>query len=119
MFAEASRARRQGETARAIVLYSELVQRFPGAAEADSAEIALGMLSLNRGAAAQGLGYFERYLAARPQGQLAVEALWGKTRALTALGRQDEARRDLLVLVNRYPRSTYAAAARAQLGMPP
>lgn len=102
-----------------MALYSELVQRFPGAAEADSAEIALGMLSLQTGALAQGLGYFERYLTTRPQGQLAVEALWGKTRALTALGREAEARRDLSVLVNRYPRSTYAAAARAKLGMPP
>lgn len=119
LFAEASLARRQGDAPRAMALYSELLKRFPGAAEADSAEIALGMLSLQAGAPAQGLLHFERYLSERPGGQLAVEALWGKTRALAALGREDEARRDLLVLVNRYPRSTYAPAARAKLGMSP
>lgn len=119
LFAEASLARRQGDATRAMALYSELLKRFPGAAEADSAEIALGMLSLQSGAAAQGLSHFERYLRERPGGQLAVEALWGKTRALAALGREAEARRDLLVLVNRYPRSTYATAARAKLGMSP
>ena len=100
-------------------LYAELAKRFPGTAEADSAEIALGTLSLQSGAAAQALGHFERYLRARPGGQLAVEALWGKTRALAALGREDEARRDLQLLVNSYPRSTYATAARAKLGQPP
>lgn len=96
--------------------YTELTRRFPGTAEADSAEMALGTLSLQSGAAAQALGHFERYLAARPGGQLAVEALWGKTRALEALGRGDEARRELQLLVDRYPRSTYATAARAKLG---
>jgi len=119
LFAKASLARRQGDAPRAMALYSELLNRFPGATEADSAEIALGMLSLQSGAPAQGLVHFDRYLAQRPGGQLAVEALWGKTRALAAMGREDEARRELLVLVNRYPRSTYAPAARAKLGMSP
>jgi TolA-binding protein len=119
LFAQASLARRQGDLPRAMALYAELSKRFPGTAEADSAEMALGTLSLQSGAAAPALGHFERYLAARPGGQLAVEALWGKTRALEALGREDEARRDLQLLVDRYPRSTYATAARAKLGLPP
>lgn len=116
LFAQASLARRRGDLSRAMQSYTELTRRFPGTAEADSAEMALGTLSLQSGAAAQALGHFERYLAARPGGQLAVEALWGKTRALEALGRGDEARRELQLLVDRYPRSTYATAARAKLG---
>lgn len=119
VFAQASLARRQGDLPRAMALYAQVAQRFPGTREADSAEMALGTLSLQSGAAAQALGHFERYLAARPGGQLAVEALWGKTRALEALGREAEARRDLQLLMNRYPQSTYATAARAKLGLPP
>ncbi|HEY6722904.1 MAG TPA: tetratricopeptide repeat protein [Polyangiaceae bacterium] len=119
MFAQASLARRQGDLRRAMALYAQLSRRFPGTAEADFAELALGTLSLQSGAAGQALGYFERYLAARPGGQLAVEALWGKTRALEALGREGEARRELQLLLDRYPQSTYATAARAKLGLPP
>jgi TolA-binding protein len=119
LFAQASLARRQGDLPRATALYAELSRRFPGTAEADSAEIALGTLSLQSGAAGQALGHFEGYLSARPGGQLAADALWGKARALAALGREDEARRDLQLLIDRYPRSTYATAARAKLGQPP
>ena len=119
LFTEASLMRRQGRSGRAIQLYSELLERYPHSAEAGSAQIALGMLHLQSGAAGTALTYFNRYLGEHPAGQLGAEALWGKTRALTALGRDEEARRDLLRLVSRYPRSTYATAARAKLGSTP
>lgn len=119
LFARASLARRQGAVREAIDLYAQVLRRFPGSAEAAQAEVTLGALRLQSGAAGAGLRHFERYLARYPGGPLAAEALWGKTRALAALGRDDEARRDLQLLLNRYPRSTYAAAARAKLGLSP
>jgi TolA-binding protein len=119
LFAQASLLRREGQSGRAIELYSQLLERYPRSAEAGSAQIALAMLYLQSGAAGSALTYFNRYLAEDPGGQLAAEALWGKTRALTALGHDEEARRGLLRLVKRYPRSTYATAARAKLGFGP
>jgi TolA-binding protein len=118
-FREASRLRREGKTALAMRRYRELLQRYPSSAEARASEIALGMLHLRGGSAGAGLRYFESYLGAAPGGQLAADALWGKTQALAAMGRNDEARRGLQLLIDRYPRSTYATAARAKLGISP
>ena len=46
---------------------------------------------------------------------LAPEALWGEAQSLYALGRAAEARRSLSMLLQRYPDSAYAGAARAKL----
>lgn len=119
LFARASLARRQGAVRQATELYARLLRRFPGSPEAAQAEVTLGSLRLQSGAPGASLGHFERYLARYPGGALAAEALWGKTRALAALGRDDEARRNLLMLIERYPRSTYATAARSKLGLSP
>jgi tetratricopeptide (TPR) repeat protein len=118
-FREASRLRRQGESAAAIDRYAALLAHYPSSPQARASEIALGMLHLQGGSPASGLAYFERYLRANPGGQLAADALWGKTRALAALGRSEEARKGLELLIERYPRSTYATAARAKLGISP
>ena len=115
LFANAASARRRGKPQEAIVLYDALQSRFPASAEANAADIALGMLRLSRGNARSALEHFSRYLAHNPRTELAPEALWGQGQALSSLGRQSEARRAYSSLLERYPDSTYASAARAKL----
>jgi len=98
-----------------MLLYDALQNRFPGSAEANAADMALGMLRLQRGSARSALDHFTRYLSRNPRAELAPEALWGKAQALSGLGRGAEARRSYASLLERYPDSTYAAAARAKL----
>ncbi len=113
LFAKASRVRRQGQVSKAIALYQDLQRRHPSAAEAHAADIALGMLYSGRSPRVA-LTHFRQYL--QRGGPLAPEALWGKSQALSALGRTDEAREVWRILLARYPRSAYANAARTKLG---
>jgi hypothetical protein len=113
LFAEASRVRRQGQIPRAIACYQDLQRRYPSAAEAHAADIALGMLHSERSPIVA-LTHFRRYLV--QGGPLAPEALWGQAQALSALGRTEEAREAWRTLLGRYPQSAYANAARAKLG---
>jgi TolA-binding protein len=97
------------------VLYDALQSRYPTSAESSAADMALGMLRLQRGDSGAALGHFRRYLAKNPRAELAPEALWGEGQALSGLGRAEEARRSFGLLLDRYPDSTYAGAARAKL----
>jgi TolA-binding protein len=115
LFASAASARRKGKAQEAIVLYDTLQSRFPGSAESNAADMALGMLRLQRGAPRSALDHFRRYLATNPRAELAPEALWGQAQALSALGRAEEAKKSFAALIERYPDSTYAAGARAKL----
>jgi TolA-binding protein len=115
LFASAASARRRGKAQDALLLYDALQSRFPGSAEANAADMALGMLRLQRGSPRSALDHFSRYLARNPRAELVPDALWGKAQALSSLGLHAEARRSYAVLVERYPDSTYAAAARAKL----
>ncbi len=115
LFANAAGARRRGKPQEAMLLYDALQSRFPGSAEANAADMALGMLRLQRGQARSALDHFSHYLAHNPRSELAPEALWGKAQAFSSLGRGAEARRNYASLLERYPDSTYAAAARAKL----
>ncbi len=118
LFANAAGARRRGKPQEAMLLYDALQDRFPGSAEANAADMALGMLRLQRGQARSALDHFSHYLSRNPRSELAPEALWGKAQALSGLGRGAEARRNYANLLGRYPDSTYAAAARAKLEAP-
>lgn len=115
LFASAASARRRGKAQEAMLLYDALQSRFPGSAEANAADMALGMLRLQRGSARSALEHFTRYLARNPRAELVPDALWGKAQALSNLGQQAEARRSYASLLERFPDSTYAAAARAKL----
>ena len=115
LFASAAGARRRGKAQEAMLLYDALQSRFPGSAEANAADMALGMLRLQRGSARSALEHFTRYLSRNPRAELVPDALWGKAQALSSLGQRAEARRSYATLVERYPDSTYAAAARAKL----
>jgi len=101
-----------------MLLYDALQSRFPASAEANAADIALGMLRLSRGSSRSALEHFSRYIAHNPKAELLPEALWGQGQALSNLGRQSEARRSYSSLLERYPDSTYASAARAKLEAP-
>jgi TolA-binding protein len=115
LFASAASARRRGKAQEAMLLYDALQSRFPGSAEANAADMALGMLRLQRGSARSALDHFSRYLERNPRAELVPDALWGRAQALSSLGRSAEARRSYASLLQRYPDSTYAAAARAKL----
>jgi TolA-binding protein len=115
LFANAASARRRGKAQEAMLLYDALQSRFPGSAEANAADMALGMLRLQRGSPRSALEHFTRYLSRNPRAELVPDALWGKAQALSSLGLHAEARRSYGSLVQRYPDSTYAAAARAKL----
>lgn len=115
LFGAAALARREGNAAKAIALLDGLQQRFPGSREARASDMTLGSLHLQRGAPAAALEHFERYLRGAPRGELASEALWGQAQALAGLGRKAEAVARLRQLVERFPGSPYAAAARVKL----
>jgi TolA-binding protein len=115
VFAQANRLRREGRLSQAIAGYTDLQKRFPGSVEALTAEIGLGVLRLQSGSADIALHHFQRYLQRSPTGELAPEALWGQSQALTVLARQDAAKRSYNTLLSQYPDSAYASAARAKL----
>jgi tetratricopeptide (TPR) repeat protein len=105
----ANRARRAGETEDAISLFRELTQRHSGSAEARLAEVRLGNLLLERGQARAALAEFERHVARG--GSLAPEALYGRARALAALGDQVAEHDAWAALVRDYPGSPYVGFA--------
>jgi tetratricopeptide (TPR) repeat protein len=114
LFRGANEARRAGQSQKAIQLYHSLQQDYPGSAEAALSLVSLGSVlsSANpRGALAQ----FDRYLSTAPRGSSAAEALYGRGRALQALGRQSEERMTWQELLARYPRCPYVDRATRRL----
>ena len=71
----------------------------------------MGRLLLAQNAPQAALAHFSRY-----RGPLAEEALLGRAQALAALGRSDEERSAWRELLDRFPKSVYAARARSRLG---
>ncbi len=113
LFRTANEARRGGRTSEAVRSYQELQQRFPGSAEAHAARVSLGGLLLRSGDAGAALAQFDAYL--RGGGRLEAEALFGRGRALEALGRAADEVDNWETLVQRYPQSGYATHARRRL----
>lgn len=109
----ANRARRAGEAQQAIGLFRELTQRHAGSGEARLAEVRLGNLLLERGQARSALTEFDRHLARG--GSLAPEALYGRARALGALGDSSGERKAWAALVRDYPGSPYVGFAERRL----
>ncbi|WP_434046179.1 MULTISPECIES: tetratricopeptide repeat protein [Sorangium] len=115
LFREANDARRAGSTQRAIELYRALQKRFAGSPEATLSLVSLGGLLLNGGSAAAALAQFDRYLGAAGARPLAVEALYGRGRALRALGRSGDEAQTWRRLLREHPGSPYAEHARRRL----
>jgi TolA-binding protein len=109
----ANRARRAGDAQQAIGLFRELTQRHGGSAEARLAEVRLGNLLLERGQSRAAIVEFDRHLARG--GSLAPEALYGRARALGALGDESAERKAWADLVRDYPGSPYVGFAERRL----
>ena len=111
LFSRANSARRAGRTSDAVALFTRLQREYPRSAEAAHSHLSLGRLLLAQHAPQAALDHFSRY-----RGPLAEEALLGRAQALAALGRLDEERGVWRELLDRFPKSVYAARARARLG---
>ena len=117
LFRAANQARMQADSARAIALYRRLETEFPNSAEAVSARLSLGMLYLHSGQASTALEQFRAYRALS-RGPTLGDALWGESQALRQLGQRTAERRVLEELLERFPDSVYAAAAKKRLAEP-
>jgi TolA-binding protein len=119
LLAYATLLRHKGERNLSAQLFRKLQQRYPGSKEAVLSRVALGSLFLEQGQSAQSLEQFERYLGDSKGQPLDAEALYGKGRALSQLGRRTEAESVWRALVERYPKSPYVSFARKQLPSAP
>jgi TolA-binding protein len=115
LFAEANRLRAAGRMSQAIRGYRLLQEQFPRSPEAILSRVSLGNLLMGRNEAEPALEQFNAYLSANPAGVLGEEALFGKARALRALGRSAQEREACALLLLAYPRSVYEPFARASL----
>jgi hypothetical protein len=115
LFERAEKLRREGRADAAIATYRRLQADFPGTAEARLSFALAGTLLLERGRPGDALAKFDRHLAAGGNGEVGEEALAGRATALEQLHRTSEAIAAWKSLLLRYPRSVYAARARARL----
>ena len=115
LFREANQARRSGDMARAVKLYQQLQRQFATTPEAQLSFVSLGRLLLESGSSAAALSQFDRYLGSGSTKSLAAEALYGRGRALKALGRQGDEAKNWQRLLSSYPKSPYSGEARARL----
>jgi TolA-binding protein len=113
LFRRANRLRSVDWSA-AAALYSELIKRYPSSNEAGVSEVALGKWSLAQGRSGDALEWFRAHLR-RPPGALTAEALFGEARALESIGSHTAAQAPWRQLLERYPASPYADAARRRL----
>jgi TolA-binding protein len=107
LFARAVSEREQGQTFAALATFRSLQSRFPGSPQAVLSLVSLADLALDIGDAALALGACERYLAIAPSGTLVPEALVGRARALSSLGRAAEADAAWREIARRFPGSPY------------
>ncbi|MCL2450634.1 MAG: zf-HC2 domain-containing protein [Polyangiaceae bacterium] len=113
LFESANAARRRNRFTEALSLYDELQRRYPASTEAHVSHVSLGRMLLERGLWADAVRQLDLYLAAG--GTLSPEALFGKARALDALGQQGDATAAWQKLLGGYPDSVYAPQARKRL----
>ena len=108
--------RRAGQTERAMSRYRELQRHYPKSREAAVATISRGRLELGvLGMPAEARHSFERYLRLHPNGSLAPEAMAGIARSWRALGNAARERNAWMELVERFPKSVYAATAKSRI----
>ena len=93
-------------------------QRFPKTPFAHAAAFFLGRLADDRGAVAEGLAWYRRYLGETPDGPYAAEALGRKMLAVERISGRDAARGVAREYVARFPNGTYMLQAHAILANP-
>ena len=118
LVALADAARYAGRTYLAERVLRAQRTRFPGTAAAGAAAFFLGRLADDRGAAADGLGWYRRYLTEEPQGAYAAEALGREMIGVARLSGRPAARELAREYLNRFPDGTYLLHARAILQSP-
>ncbi len=115
LFAAANAARRARDLRGAIDRYLALERRFPDSEEALVSLVSAGDLLARVGEPEGALRAFDRYLARRPDGPLASEALFGRARLLRQLGRRADEIDAWRRLLRAFPGSIYEAAGRQRL----
>jgi TolA-binding protein len=115
LFADANRARREGDVPLALRRYAELGRSYPGSREELTSRVVVGDLLLVEGPTRDALRSYDSYLAASPTGTLAEEALVGRAVALMRLGRRDEERAAWTKLLREHPDSVQNDRARRRL----
>jgi len=114
LFAEANRARRDGNADRAVGLYRTLQSRFPNSSESELSRALLAQLLLERGNPEAALAGFDRYLSDDAP-VLSAEALVGRARALEQLGKSAQAASAWRLVQSRFPGSVHARLAATRL----
>jgi TolA-binding protein len=113
--ADAARYRRHDDVARRALLAQR--RRFPGSPRAADAAFFLGRLDENGGRGhGPALAWYERYLDEAPHGSYVAEAMGRKMIAVEELHGSAAARNIAEQYLGRFPRGSYAGAARALLG---
>ncbi len=113
---EANQLRAQSRWADAAKKYDQVVRERADSPEAYPAMVALAKLCLDHLEDPQrALSLYDRALKIAPDGSLAEEAGWGRTRALRALGRRDDERNALRAFLSNHPSSLLAGPAAARL----
>jgi len=118
LVALADAARYAGRTYLAERVLRAQRTRFPGTAAAGAAAFFLGRLADDRGAAADGLDWYRRYLTEEPQGAYAAEALGREMLGVARLSGRPAARELAREYLNRFPDGTYLLHAQAILQSP-
>lgn len=110
--ADAARYRRRADLARGALLAQR--RRFPGSARALDALFLLGRVEELRGSGmTAAIGWYDKYLSQAPAGTYASEALGRKMVLSNELGGAALARPLASEYLQRFPRGSYAGAARA------
>jgi hypothetical protein len=111
---QAREARQAGRFAQAAASYRELSERYGASTEAGAALLSLADLQLTQlNNPVQALASYGKYI--RRGGSLLQEAYYGHIRALRALGRAAEERREIETFLTKHPKSAYAAALKRRL----
>ncbi|MEM9876812.1 MAG: tetratricopeptide repeat protein, partial [Myxococcota bacterium] len=118
LFRAAQAARSRGDRHRAIQLYRQLQARHPDSREAAISKVSLAAL-MAEDEPGNALSEYDAYLDDDPKGALAEEALAGRARSLSRLGRDREARAAWRQLLRDHPGSFHAAEARRALAAKP
>jgi len=114
LFADANRARRDGNGERAVSLYRTLQSRYPSSPECRLSRALLAQLLLERGNAEAALAGFDRYLS-DDSPVLSAEALVGRAKALEQLGQSAQAAVTWRQVQSRFPGSVHARLAASRL----
>jgi TolA-binding protein len=112
--ADAARYVGDADLARRALLVQR--RRFPSSSRAAEASFLLGRLEDESAGTASALAWYDRYLAEAPAGAYVSEALGRKMMALERAHRRDEAVAIASDYLRRFPKGSYAHAARVLVG---